>query len=76
MEKNNACYPLTPPECPVSPLANYVLSSQILANNAPADGLSLNGVRFTLSSPVNLPVANQMLEFTVSGSATLIIPTP
>ncbi len=75
MEKNN-CYPVTSPECPVSPLANYVLSSQIIANNAPADGASINGVRFILSSPVNFPVANQLLEFSVNGSATLIIPSP
>ncbi|XBS69665.1 hypothetical protein ABK905_25700 [Acerihabitans sp. KWT182] len=76
MEKNKECYPITPPECPVSPLANYVLSSQILANNAPADGASLNGVRFTLSSPVNLPVANQALEFSITGSAILVPSTP
>ncbi|XBS69668.1 hypothetical protein ABK905_25715 [Acerihabitans sp. KWT182] len=76
MEENKACYPSISPGCPVSPLANYVLTSQILANNAPADGASLNGVRFTLSSPVNLPVANQELEFFASGSANLIYPTP
>ncbi len=76
MGKENKCYPVIPPECPVSPLANYVLSSQIVANNAPADGASFNGVRFTLSSPVNFQVANQQLEFFVSGSAALIIPTP
>ncbi len=76
MEKNNKCFPVTSPECPLSPLANYVISSQIIANNAPADGASLNGVRFALSSPVNFPVANQLLEFSVNGSATLIIPSP
>ncbi|XBS69667.1 hypothetical protein ABK905_25710 [Acerihabitans sp. KWT182] len=76
MEKNKQYYPITPPECAVSPLANYVLSSQILANNAPADGVSLNGVRFILSSPVNLPVANQALEFSVTGSAFLYFSSP
>ena len=75
MEKNNACYPLTPPECPVSPLANYVLTAQIIANNAPADGVSINAVRFTLSSPASLPVAHQELEFSITGSAALVIPT-
>ena len=75
MENNKECYPLTSPGCPVSPLANYVLTAQILANNAPADGVSLNGVRFTLSSPASLPVAHQELEFSVTGSAALVIPT-
>ncbi|TCL05241.1 Ig-like domain-containing protein [Sodalis ligni] len=75
MEKNTICHPITSPECPVSPLANYELNARIVANNAPADGASFNGVHYTLSSPVDLPVANQQLEISTTGSATLIVPT-
>ncbi|WP_213991344.1 hypothetical protein [Sodalis sp. dw_96] len=32
-------------------------------------------MHYTLSSPVNLPVANQRLDFSVNGSPDLIIPT-
>ncbi|XBS69666.1 hypothetical protein ABK905_25705 [Acerihabitans sp. KWT182] len=75
MEKNNSCFPVTSVACPVLPLANYELNARILADNAPANGASLNGVHYILTSPVNLPVANRRLEFSVNGSANLIIPT-
>lgn len=49
MEKNTICHPVTSPECPVSPLANYELNARIVANNAPADGTSQNVVVFYLT---------------------------
>ncbi|WP_213991345.1 hypothetical protein [Sodalis sp. dw_96] len=75
MENKNSCFPENPPNCPITPLANYTLDARVVANYAPADGASLNGVHYTLSSPVNLPVANQRLDFSVNGSPDLIIPT-
>ncbi|WP_213991346.1 hypothetical protein [Sodalis sp. dw_96] len=77
MVNENSCFPGNAPDNPAPPLSsNYELSARIVADNSPANGSDLNGVIFTLYSPVNLPVANQELEFYVTGSATLLIPTP
>ncbi len=77
MVNENSCFPGNAPDNPPPPLSsNYELSARIVVDNSPANGSDLNGVIFTLYSPVNLPVANQELEFYVTGSATLLIPTP
>ncbi len=64
------------PEYSVPPrLLDYILNAQIVDNYSLADGVDLNGVHYTLSSPSNLPVANQRLRFSVDGSAEPIVPT-
>lgn len=57
-----------------SPAAQYYLSSQVISNNALADGESENRVRFILTNAVTgNPVANEWLQLYHTGSAIMAI---
>ncbi|XBS70127.1 Ig-like domain-containing protein [Acerihabitans sp. KWT182] len=59
----------------ISPLAGVAISVAVLQNNAPADGVSRNGLRYRVSSlPEGAPVPGAALDVSVTGGALLIPP--
>lgn len=56
----------------VAAAPEYTLSYEVLRNNAPADGVTPNQVRYTLRNiQTSQPVSNQFLTFTTNGQGTV-----